>query len=114
MLHYTGFRIEHLGREYQFTLSGGTAPVRWFTVHIGAAAFRTGGLKYQDGPELCYGKLQVLLAAEQENGPVADSQQVTASDIAIYQSTGRAKGRTWTEDQRHAARLRAKANRFPS
>jgi hypothetical protein len=112
MLQYTGYRNLAGGREYAFALHAFEAPGRSFTVLIAAAAFRPGLLKYQDGPDLCYGKLQAALAGEELNGPVCSSQRVTESDIERYRAAGRAKVRKWTDEQRLAAKQRAKASRL--
>ena len=111
MLEYTGFTALPLGREYAFALHGTDVPARSFTLVIAAAAFRPGLLKYQEGPDLCYGKLQAALAAEEVEGPVCPRQQVTESDIMAYRASGRAKARKPTEEQRLEAKQRAKVNR---
>ena len=114
MLEYTGFTALALGREYAFALHGADAPARSFTIVIAAAAFGPGRLKYQEGPDLCYGKLQAALAAEDLDGPVRPRQQVTESDIVAYRASGRAKARKPTEEQRLEAKQRAKVHRSSS
>ena len=111
MLEYTGFTALARGREYVFALHGADATERSFTITIAAAAFGPGRLKYQEGPDLCYGKLQAALAAEEMDGPVGPRQQVTDSDIMAYRASGRAKARKPTEEQRLEAKQRAKVRR---
>ena len=112
MLLYTGFSVVPSGREYGFSAPGPNTPTRYFTVVIKNAAFRPGLLKYQEGPEICYGKLLAALAAEQSDCPVCARQDVTESEVAQYQASGRAKkGPRWSEERRLEAKARFKANR---
>ena len=111
MLMYTGFTVVPGGREYGFSVPGHNTPTRYFTVVIKDAAFRPGLLRYQEGPEICYGKLLTALAAEQSDLPVGARQDVTESEVAEYQASGRAKVRRWSEERRLEAKLRFKANR---
>lgn len=111
MLQYTGFAVLPSGRQYAFALHDPKLPERSFTVVIAARDFGVGLLKYQDGPDLCYGKLQAALAAEELDGPVSARQQVTETDIEAYKASGRAKSRKWTDEQRRQAKEHAKAQR---
>ena len=111
MLQYTGFAIVPGGREYSFSVPGHTAPTRSFALVIKDAAFRPGLLKYQEGPGVCYAKLQAALAAEDADCPLCPRQQVTESEAAEFKAAGRAGVRTWTEEQRLKAKQRFKAAR---
>ena len=111
MLIYTGFTVVPGGREYGFSVPGNNTPTRSFTVVIGDGAFRPGLLKYQEGPEICYGKLLTALAAEQSDCPLCARQDVTESEVAEYKASGRAKVGRWSEERRLEAKRRFKANR---
>lgn len=110
MLVYTGFAIVPGGREYSFSVPGVNVPARSFTVMIREASFRPGLLKYQEGPGICYGKLTAALAAEPVDCPVCARQCVSETEVVAYHASGRAKARTWTEEQRQEAKRRFKAN----
>ena len=111
MLIYTGFTVVPGGREYGFSVPGYNTPARSFTVMIKDAAFRPGLLKYQEGPEICYGKLLTALAAEQSDHPLGARQDVTESEVTEYQASGRTKLRRWSEERRLEAKRRFRAKR---
>lgn len=109
MLTYTGFSVVAAGREYSFSLSKIDNPIRYFTVVIANAIFRPGLLKFQEGPEVCYGKLAAALVDEPSAAPVSDRLFVTEAEASQYQSAGRSKSRVWTDEQRLEAKRRFKA-----
>jgi len=111
MLQYTGFAIVPGGRLYSFSVPGHEAPARCFTVVIENAAFRPGLLKYQEGPEICYGKLLAALSTEEDASPLSPQQRVSEPEVVAYKASGRTKVRKWTEEQRLEAKQRFKASR---
>lgn len=109
MLQYIGFVSAGGAREYSFTLSAKEVPSRLFTVSIANALFRPGLLRFQEGPEICYGKLMIALKTEEgQTHPLDCRQCVTESEVEFYRSAGKSKARVWTEEQRLEARQRFK------
>ena len=112
MLQYIGFVIAGGAREYSFELHAKESPSRLFTVSIASTLFRPGLLKYQEGPEICYGKLQGALGVEEEQTSTLGSRQcITESEVALYHSAAKPKARVWTAEQKLQARMRFKAMR---
>ncbi len=111
MLQYTGFTVLPATREYTFSVFVKDTPDRSFTVIIDEMTFRHGFLRYQEGPGLCYGKLQAALDAETGDSPLCSRQQVSEGEASAYTLSGRAKGRKWTEEQRLEAKRRFNATR---
>lgn len=80
-IQYVGFQNGPETRDYTLTAHTGSGVCR-FTVSIALAAFGPGGLKIQDGPDLCYRKL----ASELESGEAVQGTGFTVgeADIASY------------------------------
>ena len=66
---YVGFDVASTSRSYSFRVTDGTKAVRNFTVKVQLSAFRGTQLKFQDGPELCHGRLKRELQAETAESP---------------------------------------------
>ncbi len=109
MLEYQGFAVVPEGRQYSFRLARKDTD-RGFTLVVSNASFRTGLLHYQDAPEVCYRKLAADLASEDAVTPVSSHQQVTESEITLYQASGKAHARVPTQEQRQQAKERRKAS----
>jgi hypothetical protein len=106
LLQYLGFAVVSAGREYSFRVRSSEGAEREFTVMVGNAGFVSGGLKYQEGPDVCYRKLLHALAGEQPGSPALPRQQLSDSELSEYKSIGPNKALKRTEEQRAAARLR--------
>jgi hypothetical protein len=61
-LEYVGFKTTSDSREYHLRSRSG-ADRREYTVGIAHQAFASGQAKYQDGPAICYAKLEKELQA---------------------------------------------------
>ena len=105
-IQYVSFEVFNGGREYTFRVTAEDGEARSFTVIINNADFLPGKLKYQEGPDISYRKLQGMLAIEHIDSPVGLRQLVTESDITGYAVAGPVKTRKWSEAQRMAARQR--------
>ncbi len=82
-LEYRGFRANGATREYTLRVRIGVGEPTEFTVAIPLAAFLDHRVRYQDGPEVCFLKLQRALAAAGEEMP-ARHLDVTDSEMAEY------------------------------
>ena len=70
-IQYVGFNVAASSRIYNFDVIGRGEP-REFTVKVQSDAFRPARLKLQDGPGLCFERLQQELQGEtQESRPEA-------------------------------------------
>jgi hypothetical protein len=82
-VEYVGFRNTLHRREYLLRAHSGPE-TRDFTVGIALAAFAAGRVRLQDGPEICYLKLQREIAAAVE-GPAAEGDYtVSDQELAGY------------------------------
>ena len=106
VLQYLGFAVVTGGREYSFRVRCPEGIDRDFTVAVANAGFLSGGLKYQEGPDVCYRKLLHALAGEQTGSPALPRQQLSESELFDYKAIGPNKAHKRTEEQRAAARLR--------
>lgn len=83
-LCYLGARTTGEGREYALRVSGAITP-RVFRLLITHEAFASRLTRFQDAPDLCFGKLQRELAAD----PDLQSEEplvLTMQDLAEYRS----------------------------
>ena len=60
---YVGFETTREGREYTLRVSDGVA-ARLFVLLITHEAFASRAARFQDAPDLCFGKLQRELVAD--------------------------------------------------
>ena|SRR5437870_998974 len=78
-LEYIGFRTTAARREYFLRCRSGE-DIHEYTVGIAQAAFSAGRARFQDGPEICYAKLQ----RELDNcGGQAVAPDLTVSDAEL-------------------------------
>jgi hypothetical protein len=84
-VEYVGFKSEGATRAYQLRVRhpGGTCSD--FTLAIANDAFLKHRLRYQDGPEICFLKLQRELTASPDRMP-ADHLVITDSDLEDYRT----------------------------
>ena len=67
-IQYVGFEIAASSRIYAFHVINAPEAARDFTVTVQSQAFRPGGLKLQDGPGICFARLdQELQRQAQES-----------------------------------------------
>jgi hypothetical protein len=84
-VEYVGFTTKGAHRVYQLRVRrGATEPVD-VNVLIASAAFTAGRVRYQDGPEVCFLKLQKELLAAAEGKP-AKEFSVSDADLADYKA----------------------------
>ena len=82
-LEYRGFRANGATREYTLRVRLGVGEPTEFTVAIPLAAFLDQRVRYQDGPEVCFLKLQRALVEAGEEMP-ARHLDVTDAEMAEY------------------------------
>jgi hypothetical protein len=82
IVRYVGFRSTDHGREYVMQVSEGLS-TRSFVLLIPHHAFASKQARFQDGPDLCSGKLRRELAVDPDL-PGNDSIAVTAQDLVEY------------------------------
>jgi hypothetical protein len=114
-IRYVGFAVVARGREYQFRVAGPTVPggnstdgERFFTMGIATADFRPGRLRFQEGPDVAIRNLRNMLAAEVGGVPLEAHLFLSETTINDYTAAGPAKNKTWSEEQRNAARVRVR------
>jgi len=84
-VEYVGFHSTEQRREYILRLRTGDV-VREYTIGIALAAFATGHVRYQDGPEICFLKLNSELDASGEPPQAADFT-VSEEELSAYRSS---------------------------
>lgn len=81
-VEYMGFKSMESTREYRLRVHQGTNVLQDVTIVIQNAAFLTKLVRYQDGPELCFHKLQRVVAVSTDSMP--DRLFVNDADLADY------------------------------
>ena len=84
-VEYVGFRADGAAREYLLRVRQTNADSLQFTLIIPNEAFLSRRVRYQDGPEICFLKLQRELLACSEGLPQA-RLTVTNADLEDYRS----------------------------
>ncbi len=83
LIEYLEFRAGETAREYRLRVRRG-ADVRGVTVAIPNEAFLSGRARYQDGPGICFLKIQRELAAQEEGALLARDHRVTDEELEEY------------------------------
>ncbi len=84
---YVGFDVAPTSRSYSFRVTDGAKEARNFTVKVLLNAFRGTQLKFQDGPELCHGRLKRELQAESVESPAKPNLSVEEWDAEDFLRT---------------------------
>jgi hypothetical protein len=79
-----GFNVAATSRTYNFRVSDALGATRDFSVRILLASFRNSPLKFQDGPELCHGRLKQALEAETPDSPLKLNLNIELRDTEEY------------------------------
>ena len=82
-VEYVGFHSTGERREYVLRLHLAGDDVREYTVGIALAAFATGSVRYQDGPEISFLKLSREMTACGQPPPDADFT-VSDDELSAY------------------------------
>jgi hypothetical protein len=79
-----GFNVAATSRTYNFRVADGVGATRDFSVKVLLASFRNSQLKFQDGPELCHGRLKQALEAETAELPAKSNLNIELRDTEEY------------------------------
>jgi hypothetical protein len=82
-IQYVGFNVAANSRIYNFDVID-TAEAREFTVKVQSEAFRPARLKLQDGPGLCFARLQQELQGETQESRAEAHLSIGERDIQAY------------------------------
>lgn len=63
-IRYVGFKVGAHSRIYNFEVVEAAQEARQFAIKIQSEAFRPSALKFQDGPGICFKRLELELGAE--------------------------------------------------
>lgn len=83
-VRFVDFRTTARGREYTLSASG-AAEMRLFVLLIPEEAFVSRAVRYQDGPDLCFRRLQRELTADPDLPP-GSGMVLTADEISDYRA----------------------------
>lgn len=79
-VEYVGFAAREAGREYVLRVRRGPGDASDFRVLIPSAAFSGARVRFQDGPEICFIKLNKELTV---SGDALPPQELTVSDVEL-------------------------------
>jgi hypothetical protein len=81
-VEYMGFKSLESTREYSLRVRHGASEAQDFTIVISNTAFLSKLVRYQDGPDLCFHKLQRALAGTAEDAatPAASPVRLSVTD----------------------------------
>ena len=82
-IRYVGFNVTASCRTYNFDVID-TAETREFTVKVQSDAFRPARLKLQDGPDICFARLQQELQGETQESRAEAHLSIGEGDIQEY------------------------------
>ncbi len=82
-IQYVGFNVASSSRVYNFDVVD-TGETREFTVKVQSDAFRPARLKLQDGPGLCFARLQQELQGETQESRAEAHLSIGERDIQEY------------------------------
>ncbi len=82
-IQYVGFNVAASSRTYNFDVLD-NKEAREFTVQVQSEAFRPAGLKLQDGPGICFARLQQELEGETQASRAELHLGIREQDITEY------------------------------
>ena len=82
-IQYVGFNLAASSRIYNFDVID-TKETREFTVKVQSTAFRPAALKLQDGPAICFARLERELQGETQEAPAEAHLSIVQQDIQEY------------------------------
>jgi hypothetical protein len=85
-IQYVGFDNGVKSRLYAFHVIDSPLETREFTVKVQADVFGTGSLKFQDGPGICFDRLQRELGIETQESRAAVFLNIGELDIQEYRA----------------------------
>jgi hypothetical protein len=83
LIEYLGFGAGEAAREYRLRVRCGSE-TRGVTVAIANEAFLSGRARYQDGPNICFLKIQREVAAQEEGSLLSRDHEMTDRELEEY------------------------------
>ena len=84
LIQYTGFIVSPISRTYNFHVIDAPGESRQFTVQVPSESFRLTPLKFQDGPAICFERLQHEIDVETQELHAEAALNISGSDIQDY------------------------------
>lgn len=82
-IKYAGFKVSASFRVYNFDVID-TGATRQFAVQVPSEAFRPASLMLQDGPGICFARLEHELKSETQELPTQEHLTIVEQDIREY------------------------------
>lgn len=92
-VEYLGFKSNKSTREYTLRVRRVDDDDKDFTVVIDNNAFRDNRVRYQDGPEICFAKLQRELSSCADGSFPASKLKVSDAELDAYREAHTPKSR---------------------
>jgi hypothetical protein len=83
-IQYIGFNVAASSRIYNFDVIDKVEEAREFTVNVQSEAFRSTHLKFQDGPGICFERLEQELERETQKARAEAHLSIGKRDIQDY------------------------------
>ena len=93
LIRYIGFKLQPRGRDYSYQVVAPQAEPREFVLTISNHAFLGRQVRYQDGADLCYQKLQKELDAETPDSPLKRRFTISDQELDAYREKFRSAKR---------------------
>ena len=100
-IRYLGFKVGARSRIYNFDVIEKTEKPREFAVEIQSEAFRS-FVKFQDGPDICFKRLEHELSAETAEVRVRASLKIGDDEIRQYAERNSSRRRATLSERRRA------------
>ena len=94
-IQYVGFDNAVRSRIYAFHVIDSPLKTREFTVKVQAGAFGAGSLKLQDGPGICFARLQRELKIETQESRAEGHLHIGVLDIQEYRARHHPRKKTF-------------------
>jgi hypothetical protein len=98
-VQYVGFNVADSSRIYNFDVID-TKETREFAVRVQSEAFRSGCLKLEDGPGICFARLKLELDGETQESRVEAHLSLRERDIQEYSEQHYPRSRPYTKHHR--------------
>jgi hypothetical protein len=85
-IQYVGFHHAFHSRIYAFHVIDSPTETREFTVQVESGAFRAGSLRFQDGPGVCFARLQREVEGETQGTRAEAHLRVGDQDVGAYRA----------------------------
>ena len=82
-IQYLGFNVAGNYRIYKYDVLD-TKERREFSVQVQSEAFRSSGLKLQDGPDICFARLKQALQGETQESRTEADLSIRKRDVDEY------------------------------